>query len=111
MVFTQNTNLITEYKKRNIPKALRQQVWINHFGETFKGKCFIKWCKNTITVFNYECGHNIPESKGGLTTIDNLYPICSSCNKSMSNKYTITEWQDFQKKPGVIFRLINFFFG
>lgn len=106
-----NTNKIEEYKKKNIPKALRQQVWIKHNGEKFKNKCYIKWCENIINVFNYECGHNVPESKGGFTTIDNLYPICSSCNKSMSNKYTITEWNHFQTKPGWMLRMIKFVFG
>lgn len=88
-----------KYVKKPIPKALRQQVWLKHCGEKFKNKCYVSWCKNKITVFNYECGHNIPESKGGQTTIDNLYPICRNCNGSMSNKYSITEWEKFNKKP------------
>ena len=79
-------------KRTNIPKALREQVWIKFNGTTFKHKCFVSWCTNMITVFNYECGHNIPVTKGGHTTIDNLRPICSNCNKSMSNTYTIDEW-------------------
>lgn len=84
--------------KRTIPKALKEQVWIKYNGEKFSKKCYISWCKNKVTVFNFECGHNIPFSKGGSTTIDNLLPICSSCNKSMSNNYTIDEWIKFQGK-------------
>ena len=38
-------------KKIPIPKAIREQVWIETFGETFKHKCYIKWCKNEINVF------------------------------------------------------------
>lgn len=76
-----------------IPSALRQQVWLEFCGsEHFKQKCFVKWCKNIITPFTFEVGHNIPESKGGSTDISNLRPICSSCNKSMSNNYTIDEF-------------------
>ena len=75
-----------------IPKALREQVWIAKSGEVFHTKCKVVWCKNTITVFDFQCGHNIPESKGGPTTIDNLIPICSRCNVSMGNHYTIDEW-------------------
>jgi hypothetical protein len=45
-----------------------------------------------VTVFNFEAGHNIPESKGGPTTHDNLRPICSGCNKAMGNRYTIDEF-------------------
>lgn len=80
------------YKKAKIPKALAEQVWITHMGHHFEGKCRVRWCKNRISVFDYECGHNIPESKGGKTTLDNLVPICARCNRSMSNQYTIDEW-------------------
>jgi 5-methylcytosine-specific restriction endonuclease McrA len=80
------------YKKAAIPAAVRQQVWLSRVGEKFKSKCSVRWCKNQITVFQFECGHNIPESKGGTTTLDNLVPICSNCNKSMGDRYTIDEW-------------------
>ncbi len=79
-------------KKIKIPKALREQVWITRFGKTFEHKCYIKWCSNIITVFDFEAGHNIPESKGGKSVIENLFPICSRCNKSMNNHYTIDEF-------------------
>lgn len=80
--------------KRSIPSALRQQVWKTHIGEKFNGKCVTRWCKNPINVFNYECGHDIPESKGGKTVLENLYPICRQCNGSMGNKFSIREWQE-----------------
>jgi 5-methylcytosine-specific restriction endonuclease McrA len=80
--------------KKSIPKALREQVWINFFGKKFQHKCYVNWCKNKITVFDFECGHNIPESKGGSTTLENLRPLCSRCNKSMGNHYSIDEWQE-----------------
>ena len=75
-----------------IPKALREQVWLKYFGEIYKHKCYIYWCKNKINVFDFQVGHNIPESKGGETVLENLRPICSRCNLSMSNNYTIDEW-------------------
>ncbi|NDG68463.1 MAG: hypothetical protein EB135_03170, partial [Proteobacteria bacterium] len=31
----------------------------------------------------FECGHIIAEAKGGETSLENLRPICSTCNKSM----------------------------
>ena len=80
-----------------IPKALREQVWIKYFGKNYKHKCYIKWCKNDITVFDFQVGHNIPESKGGETVLENLRPICSRCNSSMSNNYTIDEWNKLGK--------------
>jgi len=83
--------------KEKIPKALREQVWISHMGKKFEAKCYIRWCKNRITVFDFQCGHNIPESKGGKTDLSNLKPICSRCNSSMNDSYTIDEWVELSK--------------
>lgn len=80
------------YKKKKIPAALREAVWIKTMGKVFQGKCPIPWCYNTITVFDFQAGHNIPESKGGETKLPNLIAICSRCNTSMGNTYTIDEW-------------------
>lgn len=99
----------TAYKKQTIPKALREQCWIHNFGERFKHKCYIKWCKNTINVFNYHVGHNIPECKGGQMCLENLKPICSRCNHSMGSQYSITEWMklDKNKKQPTCFKIRN----
>lgn len=80
------------YKKKKIHQALREQVWLARFGRVFEHKCYVTWCKNTITVFDFESGHNIPESKGGATDLTNLYPICRKCNGSMGDRYSIDEW-------------------
>ena len=79
-------------RKAKIPAALREQVWISQMGRKFEGKCCVDWCTNTITVFDFQSGHNIPESKGGKTTLENLIPICGRCNLSMGNQYTIDQW-------------------
>ena len=79
-------------KRKSIPKALREQVWIKDCGRVFDHKCNVKWCKNNITVYDYEVGHNIPHSKGGKDTIDNLFAICSRCNNRMGDNYTIEEF-------------------
>ena len=81
-----------EKKKIAVPKALREQVWVSNVGSVFQTKCSVVWCKNNMSVFDFEVGHNIPESKGGKTVLENLRPICSRCNRSMSNTYTIDEW-------------------
>jgi hypothetical protein len=83
-----------QQKKRKDPiyQSLRQTIWVSHMGRTFEGKCPIPWCVSIISVFNFECGHNIPESRGGVTDVSNLIPICGSCNKGMGNRYTIDEW-------------------
>lgn len=79
-------------RKESIPKRLRELVWTMHNGDTYSNKCYVDWCNNTINVFNFQVGHDIPESKGGKTEINNLKPICSNCNLSMGNKFTINEW-------------------
>ena len=80
------------HTKETIPKRIRELVWTTNNGEVFTHKCYVSWCDNDINVFNFQVGHDIPESKGGTIDIDNLKPICSNCNLSMSNKYTIKEW-------------------
>jgi hypothetical protein len=79
-------------KKKVISKKLREEVWLKHFGKIFSSKCPIQWCTREISVFAFEVGHNIPESKGGRTTIDNLMPICGECNRSMGDRFTIDEF-------------------
>lgn len=80
------------YRKAKIPKALREQVWLVNIGKVFETKCKIVWCENRINAFDYQCGHNIPESRGGKTNLGNLVPICSRCNISMGNSYSIDQW-------------------
>lgn len=85
-------------RKETIPKALREQVWLKTIGKKYESTCYIPWCNNIMTVFDFHVGHNIPESKGGTLSIDNLEAICSRCNLSMGDRYTITEWIKFNKK-------------
>lgn len=87
------------YKKGKIPKALRETIWLKYNGKVFEAKCNISWCKNITTVYDFSAGHNKPESKGGETTLNNLVPICARCNLSMSNNYTIDEWNTLLAVP------------
>jgi len=95
--------------KKKIPLALREQVWILYCSDKyFKNKCLVKWCENIITPFTFEVGHNVPESKGGSTDLDNLRPICSKCNKSMGSTYTIDEFSELSKKTTKIWECFKF---
>ena len=85
-------------RKQRIPIALRQACWVRQFGETYQHKCFVDWCHRNISCFDFEVGHNVPESKGGTLDLDNLRPICRQCNIGMGNKYTIDEWRKLQIK-------------
>lgn len=69
-----------------IPTALRYEVWKKYISAIhIKGKCFC--CRsNEISISNFECGHVISRKNGGPTTLQNLRPICSQCNKSMGTR-------------------------
>lgn len=86
-------------KKATIPKAIREQCWLYSFGKTYEHKCYVRWCQNTISVFDFHVGHDQPESKGGTLDVNNLKPICARCNLSMSNQYTIQEWVRLSRPP------------
>lgn len=70
-------------KRTTIPKALKIAIWNKHIGEEYgKVKCLC--CKITdITQSKFHCGHIVSVHNGGETNINNLKPICESCNKSM----------------------------
>lgn len=94
--------------KEKIPKALREQIWLRDIGKKYEGKCRITWCENKISVFDFQCGHDIPESHGGQTILENLVPICSRCNLSMSNTYTIKQWNQLSKPQTLWRRILRF---
>jgi hypothetical protein len=70
-------------RKKPIPQALKWQTWIRYAGENFKAKCATPWCRNIMNVTNFQAGHRQAEATGGPTMLENLIPICASCNQSM----------------------------
>ncbi len=90
-------NLSNKKKKKPIPVALKRMVWNKWIGEELgKSKCLC--CKLTeITMLNFSCGHIIAEANGGELKLDNLKPICGSCNSSMNT----CNMNDFIKKYGL----------
>ena len=68
--------------RKSIPKSLKILVWDTNIGkEKGVGSCDV--CKSNIDSKNFECGHIVSVKEGGDTNLENLKPICSSCNKSM----------------------------
>ena len=74
------------YKKKSIPLVLKRRLWDKYFGEK-NGIAMCPCCKMTqISTFSFHCGHIVSERNGGALILDNLIPICQSCNSSMGTK-------------------------
>ena len=70
------------YKKENIPKTVRNCLWINYFGNSRVGVCAC--CRREpITMNNFHALHIQAEREMGKTSLDNLAPCCVQCNLSM----------------------------
>jgi hypothetical protein len=71
-------------RRPKISLGLRALVWNTYIGEqTGIWRCM---CGSNVSQLNFECGHVTPVSQGGETTLENLRPVCSRCNKSMGTK-------------------------
>ena len=69
------------YKKRKIPRALREIVIHKHFGNEFISNCFV--CRKVLNRNEVQLGHIVPEVNGGDMVESNLKCICKCCNSSM----------------------------
>lgn len=85
----------SKHKKYKIPATVRNVVWCKYIGKNPTPMCF---CCNVelISRANFECGHIVSERNGGSASVDNLRPICSICNKSMSVK----NMEEFMEQHG-----------
>ena len=88
---------------KKIPQSVRQDVWNTYIGDSVgKIKCFL--CEQTdISPFQFHCSHVIPISKNGPSSVDNLRPLCSVCNQSMSTMNMIEFAQKFHPKSRIYF--------
>jgi 5-methylcytosine-specific restriction endonuclease McrA len=69
-------------RRKNIPKPVKNQLWRKHFGDKLKGSCYC--CKIELDALEgWEAGHIQAAARGGSDKVENLRPICSTCNKSM----------------------------
>ena len=69
--------------KKTIPKILKDLTWSKWVGDHIaKTKCLCCGV-NDIKMNSFHCGHVIAEADGGPTTVENLRPICATCNLSM----------------------------
>lgn len=79
-----------EKHRKALPPQLKQAVWEKYIGQTIHDYCFV--CERAEISFgtNVEYGHVIAVANGGSDSIENLRPICSSCNKSMGTQNMMT---------------------
>ena len=83
------------YCKTSIPALLKKEVWKKYHGDHTNAKCPIYECKNIMDINvnnSWHTGHIKSRKNGGLTKLENLKPLCQSCNNSMSGK----NWQDYE---------------
>ena len=72
-------------KKKTIPKVKKNMVWEHYMGNVFADKCLC--CRqNMINANSFSCGHVKAEILGGGLELENLRPICVSCNSSMGTE-------------------------
>lgn len=65
-----------------IPYVIRDQVWKKcNTNVSDLGICFT--CCNDLYFRDMECGHIKAHALGGNVTLENLMPVCKSCNKDM----------------------------
>ena len=79
-------NKITTKRKKNIPKSIKKKAWEKYVGnEIGKTKCPV--C-NSVDILQSEFhgGHIISDKDGGKCTVDNIKPICPTCNISIGSK-------------------------
>lgn len=71
------------YKKKHIPLVVKRKVWDKWVGRSI-GITLCQCCKlSEISQMSFHCGHVISEKNGGEICVDNLRPICQSCNSSI----------------------------
>ena len=69
-----------------ISKRLKTIIWDDRIGLDV-GSIECPCCgHNQITQSDFHCGHIKPESLGGSTRRNNLFPVCCQCNLSMATR-------------------------
>ena len=66
-----------------ISKKLKHEVWVHWFKEAESALCP---CGTAITEEDNHCGHIVARAKGGKTVVENLRPVCASCNLRMKTR-------------------------
>lgn len=79
------SNSPTKKVRKSIPKSVKDKVWDTCIGkERGVGSCYC--CCTDIDSKKFDCGHIVASANGGLDIVENLKPVCSTCNKSMGTQ-------------------------
>ena len=78
-------------KRTPCPQPVKETLWRIYFADDMIGKCYV--CGKRIHFTDFEVGHNIAHNEGGRWDIDNLRPLCRSCNRSMGTE-TIEKFKE-----------------
>lgn len=89
--------------KTKITKKLKEELWKKVYGTRIRTICIISDCKNMIEKNDYQAGHIVSEFNGGSTSLENLYPICSTCNQKMSKH----NWIDYDEQSYNLIKIKN----
>ena len=98
-IITQQTGSKIYKKKRTrkcnkIPKIIKDQVWKQYMPNIHESKCMC-CSKNSITSNQFHCGHVLSRSNGGSNSVDNMRPICQSCNLGMKTRHMREYMEDY----------------
>lgn len=76
-------------KKQRTPLSpkIRDEVWMKYCGDHILSKCYV--CEREISYMQgrWECGHVISYATGGEDKVENLRPICFTCNRGMGTSH------------------------
>jgi hypothetical protein len=72
--------------KKRLKPWFRDDIWLHHVGSLKESKC--PCCQiRVISREAFSAGHIQAESRGGVSSIENIVPICDECNGRMGSTH------------------------
>ena len=76
--------------RKAIPARTKNSVWKLYFDEEEHGNCFCcdkEICKKASEpTKTWNCGHVVSDHDGGEITVENMRPVCFTCNQQMKTQ-------------------------
>ena len=76
--------------RKAIPARTKNAVWKLYFDEEEHGNCFCcdkEICKKASEpTKTWNCGHVVSDHDGGEITVENMRPVCFTCNQQMKTQ-------------------------